>query len=144
MKKESVISWFDVIKLAIGIMVGVTPMLLVFINYSEKEFNSQKKDVPQHPKIEIVEKQDTIYEDLDDDFEYKMTAEEILKERENLRYVIWVDSVYMTIPDEILVYIVNEDKTDRSSQGIVEEYIANKKKYHQFLHRKQNDSTKMR
>ena len=73
-----------------------------------------------------------------------MTAEEILNERENLRYVIWVDSVYMTIPDEILVYIVNEDKTDRSSQGIVEEYIANKKKYHQFLHRKQNDSTKMR
>ena len=142
MSRKSIITWLDVIKLAMGIMIGVTPMMLIFINYSEKEF--KKKEVSQHPKIEIVEKQDTIYEDLDDCFEYKMTAEEILNERENLRYVIWVDSVYMTIPDEILVYIVNEDKTDRSSQGIVEEYIANKKKYHQFLHRKQNDSTKMR
>ena len=142
MSRKSIITWLDVIKLAMGIMIGVTPMMLIFINYSEKEF--KKKEVSQHPKIEIVEKQDTIHDNLEDDFEYKMTAEEILKERENLRYVIWVDSVYMTIPDEILVYIVNEDKTDRSSQGIVEEYIANKKKYHQFLHRKQNDSTKMR
>ena len=124
---------FYSMSLAMGIMIGVTPMMLIFINYSEKEF--KKKDVPQHPPIETVVKQDTIYEDFDDDFEYKMTAEEILKERENLRYVIWVDSVYMTIPDEILVYIVDEDKTDRSSQGIVEEYVANKKKYNELIKR---------
>lgn len=133
MKRKSIITWLDVIKLAIGIIIGITPMLLIFINYSEKE--SKKKDIPQHSPIETVVKQDTIYNDLDDDFEYKMTAEEILKERENFRYAIWIDSVYLTIPDEILTHIVNEDKTDRSSQGIVEEYIANKKKYNELIKR---------
>lgn len=133
MKRKSIITWLDVIKLAIGIIIGITPMLLIFINYSEKE--SKKKDIPQHPPIERVVKQDTIYDDLDEDFVYKMTAEEILKERENFRYAIWIDSVYLTIPDEILTHIVNEDKTDRSSQGIVEEYIANKKKYNELIKR---------
>lgn len=133
MKRKSIITWLDVIKLAIGIIIGITPMLLIFINYSEKE--SKKKDIPQHSPIETVVKQDTIYDDLDEDFVYKMTAEEILKERENLRYMIWVDSVYLAIPDEVLVYIVNEDITDRSSQGIVEEYIANKKKYNELIKR---------
>lgn len=131
MKRKSIITWLDVIKLAIGIIIGITPMLLIFINYSEKE--SKKKDIPQHPQIETVVKQDTIYDDLDEDFVYKMTAEEILKERENLRYMIWVDSVYLAIPDEVLVYIVNEDITDRSSQGIVEEYVKNKKRYHKAV-----------
>ena len=133
MKRKSIITWLDVTKLAIGIIIGITPMLLIFINYSEKE--SKKKDIPQHSPIETAVKQDTIYNDLDDDFEYKMTAEEILKERENLRYMIWVDSVYLAIPDEVLVYIVNEDITDRSSQGIVEEYIANNKKYNELIKR---------
>lgn len=133
MKRKSIITWLDVIKLAIGIIIGITPMLLIFINYSEKE--SKKKDIPQHPPIERVVKQDTIHDDLDEDFVYKMTAEEILKERENFRYAIWIDSVYLTIPDEILTHIVNEDKTDRSSQGIVEEYIANKKKYNELIKR---------
>ena len=133
MKRKSIITWLDVIKLAIGIIIGITPMLLIFINYSEKE--SKKKDIPQHPPIERVVKQDTIYDDLDEDFVYKMTAEEILKERENFRYAIWIDSVYLTIPDEILTHIVNEDKTDRSSQGIVEEYIANKKNYNELIKR---------
>ena len=76
MKRKSIITWLDVIKLAIGIIIGITPMLLIFINYSEKE--SKKKDIPQHPPIERVVKQDTIYDDLDEDFVYKMTAEEIL------------------------------------------------------------------
>ena len=118
MKKKSVISWLDVLKLAIGIMVGITPMLLIFINYSTIEPNVKSDAKPILPVIvENTEKEDsTIYD-------------ESLEERERIRYEYWIDSIYMAMPEKILVYILNEGKTDRTSQGVVEEYVKNKKEY---------------
>ena len=128
MKKKSIISWLDVIKLAIGIMIGITPMLLIFINYSTIETNIKDDEKPFLPiTIENVEKEDsTIYDESFEEYEYKMSVEEILEERERIRYEYWIDSIYLAMPEKILVYILNENKTDRTSQGIVEEYVKNK------------------
>ena len=125
MKKKSIVSWLDVIKLAIGIMIGITPMLLIFINYSTIEPNIKDDEKPFLPiTIENVEKEDsTIYDESFEEYEYKMSVEEILEERERIRYEYWIDSIYLAMPEKILVYILNENKTDRTSQEIVEEYV---------------------
>ena len=135
MKKKSVISWLDVLKLAIGIMVGITPMLLIFINYSTIEPNVKSDAKPILPVIvENTEKEDsTIYDESLEEYEYKMSVEEILEERERIRYEYWIDSIYLAMPEKILVYILNENKTDRTSQGIVEEYVKNKKEYNKLI-----------
>ena len=133
MNKKSIISWFDVIKLAIGIMVGVTPMLFIFINYSEKEFKQKKKDDVPLPKIEIVEKQDTIsYESLDD-VGYVYTIDEVVEMREASRHYLYLDSIYMAMPENILRAILIEKGTKLEMEEIVEEYIKNKKKYHKAV-----------
>ena len=135
MKKKSIISWLDVIKLAIGIMIGITPMLLIFINYSTIETNIKDDEKPFLPiTIENVEKEDsTIYDESFEEYEYKMSVEEILEERERIRYEYWIDSIYLAMPEKILVYILNENKTDRTSLGIVEEYVKNKKEYNKLI-----------
>lgn len=135
MKKKSIVSWLDVIKLAIGIMIGITPMLLIFINYSTIEPNIKDDEKPFLPiTIENVEKEDsTIYDESFEEYEYKMSVEEILEERERIRYEYWIDSIYLAMPEKILVYILNENKTDRTSQGIVEEYVKNKKEYNKLI-----------
>lgn len=78
MKNKSIISWLDVIKLAIGIMIGVTPMLLIFMDYSVKEFKKEKKNI-EASKIEIEEKQDTIFVESLGDVGYVYTIDEIIE-----------------------------------------------------------------
>mgnify|MGYP003484238490 CR=1 FL=1 len=56
-----------------------------------------------------------------------------LEERERIRYEYWIDSIYLAMPEKILVYILNENKTDRTSQGIVEEYVKKKKEYNKLI-----------
>lgn len=129
MKNKSIISWLDVIKLVIGIMVGVTPMLLVFMNYSEKEFKQKKKDDVPPPKIEVAEKQDTIsYESLGD-VGYVYTIDEIIDMREASRYYLYLDSIYMAMPEDILRAILKEKGTNLEMEDIVKEYLNNKNKY---------------
>ena len=109
-------------------------MLLIFINYSTIEPNIKDDEKPFLPiTIENVEKEDsTIYDESFEEYEYKMSVEEILEERERIRYEYWIDSIYLAMPEKILVYILNENKTDRTSQGIVEEYVKNKKEYNKL------------
>ena len=133
MMKKSIISWLDVIKLAIGIMVGVTPMLIIFMNYSEKEFKQKKKDDVPPPKIEVEEKQDTIsYESLDD-VGYVYTIDEVIEMREASRHYLYLDSIYMAMPENILRAILKEKGTKLEMEEIVEEYIKNKKKYYKMI-----------
>ena len=110
-------------------------MLLIFINYSTIETNIKDDEKPFLPiTIENVEKEDsTIYDESFEEYEYKMSVEEILEERERIRYEYWIDSIYLAMPEKILVYILNENKTDRTSQGIVEEYVKNKKEYNKLI-----------
>lgn len=133
MKKKSIISWLDVIKLAIGIMIGVTPMLIIFMKHSEKEFKSKKKDDVASPKIEVVEKQDTIsYESLGDIGDV-YTIDEVVEMREASRHYLYLDSIYLAMPENILRAILKEKGTQLGMEEIVEEYIKNKKKYHKAI-----------
>lgn len=133
MKKESIISWFVVIKLAIGIMVGVTPMLLIFVKYSEKELKSEKKDNVTPPKIEVIEKKDTTFYESLGDVGYVYTIDEIVEMREASRHYLYLDSIYMAMPENILRAILTEKGTKLEMEEIVEEYIKNKKKYHKAV-----------
>ena len=132
MERKSIISWFDVIKLAIGIMIGVTPMLLIFMDYSEKEFKEEKKNVAP-PKIEIEEKQDTIFVESLGDVGYVYTIDEIIEMREASRYYLYLDSIYMAMPEDILRAILKEKGTNLEMEDLVKEYLNNKKKYHQII-----------
>lgn len=132
MERKSIISWFDVIKLAIGIMIGVTPMLLIFMDYSEKEFKEEKKNVAP-PKIEIEEKQDTVFVESLGDVGYVYTIDEVIEMREASRHYLYLDSIYMAMPENILRAILTEKGTKLEMEEIVEEYIKNKKKYHKAV-----------
>lgn len=132
MKNKSIISWLDVIKLAIGIMIGVTPMLLIFMDYSVKEFKKEKKNI-EASKIEIEEKQDTIFVESLGDVGYVYTIDEIIEMREASRYYLYLDSIYMAMPEDILRAILKEKGTNLEMEDIVKEYLNNKKKYHQAI-----------
>lgn len=132
MKNKSIISWLDVIKLAIGIMIGVTPMLLIFMDYSVKEFKKEKKNI-EASKIEIEEKQDTIFVESLDDVGYVYTIDEIIEMREASRYYLYLDSIYMAMPEDILRAILKEKGTNLEMEDLVKEYLNNKKKYHQII-----------
>lgn len=64
---------------------------------------------------------------------YTPSIEDILQEREGLRYSRMVDSVYLTIPDEILIRILMNKGTNASHITIVEEYLTKKEDYHKNL-----------
>lgn len=132
MKNKSIISWLDVIKLAIGIMIGVTPMLLIFMDYSVKEFKKEKKNI-EASKIEIEEKQDTIFVESLGDVGYVYTIDEIIEMREASRYYLYLDSIYMAMPEDILRAILKEKGTNLEMEDLVKEYLNNKKKYHQII-----------
>ena len=63
------------------------------------------------------------------EYGYIPTVEDILTEREELRHALWVDSVYMTIPENILTQILVTKGTQISVEKIVEEYVKNKNQY---------------
>lgn len=132
MKNKSIISWLDVIKLAIGIMIGVTPMLLIFMDYSVKEFKEEKKNVAP-PKIEIEEKQDTVFVESLGDVGYVYTIDKIIEMRESSRHYLFLDSIYMAMPEDILRAILKEKGTNLEMEDLVKEYLNNKKKYHQVI-----------
>ena len=132
MKNKSIISWLDVIKLAIGIMIGVTPMLLIFMDYSVKEFKKEKKNI-EASKMEIEEKQDTIFVESLGDVGYVYTIDEIIEMREASRYYLYLDSIYMAMPEDILRAILKEKGTNLEMEDLVKEYLNNKKKYHQII-----------
>ena len=51
-------------------------------------------------------------------------------ENGQLRYSLWVDSIYLAIPEDILVRILTDKGTQESVIKIVEEYIKNKNQHH--------------
>ena len=109
MKKErsSIITWKDVIKLALGIMIGLTPTIYIMKSSAEVEVKSASDNyVP---------------------YEYVPTIYDILEEREDMIHALWVDSVYYAIPDSTLIQILENKGTKLSQIAIVEEYLKIKK-----------------
>ena len=133
MERKTIITWLDVAKLAIGIMIGLTPALLVMKGDSvlDSIAKAAKETKTSSPNITMTEDQDTIFIDPFCDEYYKTpTIEDVLNMREELRYSLWVDSIYLAMPKDILIRILTNKGTQESVIEIVEEYIKNKDKYH--------------
>ena len=65
--------------------------------------------------------------------EWVPTVYDILQEREEMRYLRMVDSVYLTIPEQILTHMLITKGTTIGILEIVEDYLANKKYYHDTI-----------
>lgn len=65
--------------------------------------------------------------------EYLPTVYDILQEREDMRYMRMIDSVYLTIPEPILVNMLFSKGTTMSILEIVEDYLRNKSYYHDTI-----------
>ena len=115
MERKSFISWKDVAKLAIGIMLGLTPTLLVVMYVAKGE-----------PKSDVKYK----YEEKE---WREPTIEDHLLLREEWRAKRKEDSIYMALPDEILIAIYTEWGTTLTDCGVVDEYCRNKEKYDKLL-----------
>lgn len=133
MERKTIITWLDVAKLAIGIMIGLTPALLImkWDSILDPIPKAAKETKTPSPNITMTEDQDTIFVAPSCDEYYKTpTIEDVLNIREELRYSLWVDSIYLAIPEDILVRILTDKGTQESVIKIVEEYIKNKNQYH--------------
>lgn len=114
----------------------MTSTLLIIIDISKTEsepiIDEEVRKV-YHNKI-IIDKDSII--DLYE--EYIPTVEDILNEREECKYMRYIDSIYMTMPEEILTYILVQKGTSLLMTEIVEEYLENKKMYHEIMEKNLN------
>ena len=137
MERKTIITWLDVAKLAIGIMIGLTPALLImkWDSILAPIPKAAKETKTSSPNITMAEDQDTIFIDPFCDEYYKTpTIEDVLNIREELRYSLWVDSIYLAMPKDILIRILTNKGTQESVIEIVEEYIKNKEQYQKNLY----------
>ena len=120
MEKKPIITWLDAMKLAVGIMIGLTSTLLIIIEISDND------SIP-----ETSEMNDKIYDEYYYNEYYAIpSVEDCLNKREELRYALWVDSVYLAMPEDVLIRILVNKGTQVSVNEIVEEYVKNKEQYH--------------
>ena len=73
-----------------------------------------------------VDRVDTVYN-------YVPTVYDILEFREKWKYQIYLDSVYLTMPEQILTHMLATKGTELSTQEIVEDYLTNKQFYHDTI-----------
>lgn len=140
MKQNSIIKWMDAIKLAIGIMVGLTSTLLIIIGVSKTEYEDEQvidEEVREVYHNKIVIDKDSI---IDLNEKYMPSVEDILNEREECKYMRYIDSIYMAMPQEILTHILIQKGTSLLMTEIVEEYLGNKEMYHEIMGRDVNEN----
>ena len=119
MKQNSIIKWMDAVKLAIGIMVGLTGTLLIIISVSKTESEDEPvidEEVREVYHNKIVIDKDSI---IDLNEVYIPTVEDILNEREECKYMRYIDSIYMAMPQEILTHILIQKGTSLLMTEIV-------------------------
>lgn len=84
-----------------------------------------------HPQpVTNVPETDTVEQNYE---EYLPTVYDILQEREEMRYIRMIDSVYLEIPEQILTHMLVTKGTNISILEIVEDYIANRQFYHDTI-----------
>lgn len=72
------------------------------------------------------------------EYNYVPTVHDVLEQREELKYALFVDSVYLNMPEQILVQMLVSKGTTISITEIVEDYIANKDFYHNTVLKSMN------
>lgn len=79
----------------------------------------------------IVDRVDTVYNHVP-------TVYDVLDAREEWKYQIFIDSVYLTMPEQILTHMLVTKGTELSEQEIVEDYLSNKQFYHDTILKSMN------
>lgn len=73
-------------------------------------------------------------EQVEQQVEYHIpTVYDVLQQREELKYALWCDSVYLNIPEQILTHMLVTKGTTISIMEIVEDYWENRKFYHDTI-----------
>lgn len=72
------------------------------------------------------------------DMDYVPTVQDVLQQREQLRYAEYIDSVYLEMPEQILTHMLVTKGTCISTSEIVEDYLTNKQFYHDTILRSMN------
>ena len=88
-----------------------------------------KKTIDEPPVTDSIEQCD---------YAHVPTVYEVLEQRQELKYALWCDSVYLSIPEQILTQMLVTKGTTVSISEIVEDYWANKKFYHDTILRSMN------
>lgn len=121
-KKETVLTLKKIALISLISLLLIIPLTMISGVIDEREYS--RREV----KTEI---QDTIFiASFCDEYYKTPSTEDVLNEREELRYSLWVDSIYLAMPKDILIRIPTNKGTQESVIEIVEEYIKNKDKYH--------------
>ena len=107
MERKSIITWKDVIKLAVGIVLGLTPTMYIM---------KSSVKVEEGPiRVHNIE------------YDYIPSVYDVLEEREGMIHALWIDSVYYAMSESILTQILVNKGTKLSRIAIVEEYLKIKK-----------------
>ena len=69
---------------------------------------------------------------------YVPTVHDVLEERDEWKYQNFIDSVYLCMPEQILVQMLVSKGTTISPQEIVEDYLKNKQFYHDTILKSMN------
>lgn len=95
-------------------------IILLFLYFLQGCSNPRSRMQKDKDSIENVEKEQPKISD-------------ILQLREELRLAKYTDSVYLAMPEQILVSILVTEGTNKSIKDIVKTYIANKSFYDQVI-----------
>lgn len=98
-------------------------MILLFCAVLLGSCNLKK---PTPPSVESEQVEQVEYQNVP-------TVYEVLEQREELKYALWCDSVYLSIPEQILTHMLVTKGTTISIMEIVEDYWANKQFYHDTI-----------
>lgn len=66
------------------------------------------------------------------------TVHDVLEERNDWKYQNFIDSVYLCMPEQVLVQMLVSKGTMISPQEIVEDYLSNKQFYHDTILKSMN------
>lgn len=87
-------------------------------------------------KRPIIE--ESVESDSIEQYYYVPTVHDVLEERNELKYALWVDSVYLNMPEQIIMHMLVTKGTTISVTEIVEDYWANKEFYHDTILKSMN------
>lgn len=79
-----------------------------------------------------------ITDSIEQTVNYVPTVYDVLEEREEWKYQNFIDSVYLCIPEQVLVQMLVSKGTMISPQEIVEDYLSNKQFYHDTILKSMN------
>lgn len=77
-------------------------------------------------------------ESIEQEYQNVPTVYEVLEQRQELKYALWCDSVYLSIPEQILTHMLVTKGTTVSIMEIVEDYWANRQFYHDTILKSMN------